>query len=59
MKIYDPASYLKACGHILFEMLSSNLRPDWIDLRYLRYIDSEVEKTANDFFCCVNHERAL
>ena len=36
--------YLKICGHVSFEMLSSNFCPDFIDLRYLRYIDSKVKE---------------
>ena len=39
---YNPTSYLKTCGHILFEMLGSNFGPDG---RYLRSMDSNVNKT--------------
>ena len=44
MNIYDLTRDMKTCCHISFEMLSSDLRPDCRDLRYLRYIDSKVEK---------------
>ena len=50
MKIYDLTLDLKTCGHISFDMLSSNLRPDYMDLRYLIYIDSKVEKTFDEIF---------
>ena len=41
---------MKTCCHIFFEMLSSDLPTDCRYLRYLRYIDSKVEKNANDIF---------
>ena len=51
MKIYYPTSYLKTYGHILCEMLRSNLRPDCRYLRYLRFIGLRVEKkTVDDIF---------
>ena len=44
MKIYDPTSDLKTCGHISFDMLSSNLLQNCRGLRYLRYIYSNIDK---------------
>ena len=37
--IYDPTPDLRTRCHILFEMLSSNLRSNSRDLEYLRYRD--------------------
>ena len=48
--MHDPTSDLKTCGHISFEMLSSNLHPDCRDLRYLIYSDSKVEKHYDEIF---------
>ena len=45
MKIYDPTSDMKTRCHISFEILSSNLRSDSIDLKYLRYSDLKIDKT--------------
>ena len=59
MEIYYPTSDLKTCGHISFEIISSNLRPDCIDLVYLRYIYSKVEKNHRWHFRCIDRERAL
>ena len=42
VEIYDPNLDLKTCCHILFEMLSSNLRSDSIYLKYLRYFDLKI-----------------
>ena len=39
---HDPTSDLKTCGHISFEMISSNFSLDCIDLIYLRYMDLKV-----------------
>ena len=50
MKIYDPTLDLKTCGHISFDIISSNLRTDCKYLIYLRYIDSKVEKNINNIF---------
>ena len=38
MKVYDPTPDMKTRCPILFEMLSSNLRSDSIDLKDLRYV---------------------
>ena len=53
MKIFDPASDLKTCGYISFEMLNSKVRPDCRDLIYLRYIDSKAEETFYDIFITI------
>ena len=50
MKICDPTSDLRTRGDILFEMLNLNLIPGCRDFRYLRYIDSKVEKTVDEIF---------
>ena len=46
---YDLTLDLKTYGHILFDMPSSKFCPDFIDLRYFRYIGSKVEKKR--LFC--------
>ena len=50
VKIYDPTPDLKEFCHISFEMLSSNLRLDCRDLRYLICIDSKIDKPIDDIF---------
>ena len=40
---YDPTLNMQTCGHISFEMLGSNFRPDCRDLRYLRYMYLKVK----------------
>ena len=50
MKIYYPTLDLKTRGPISFDMINANLRPDHIDLIYLRFIDLKVEKTIDEIF---------
>ena len=40
---YHPTSNLKMCGHISFERLDLNFRPDCRYLRYLRFMDSKIK----------------
>ena len=42
VKIYYPTSDMKTRCHILFEMLSSNLRSDLRDLKDLSYCDLKI-----------------
>ena len=45
--MYDPTLDMKTCGHILFEILSSNFCRSCRDLRYLRYVNFKVEKIGD------------
>ena len=45
VKIYYPTTDMKSYCHISFDMLSSDLRSDSIDLEYLRYRDLKIDKT--------------
>ena len=57
MKIYYPTMDLKFF-HILFEMLSTNLRLDSRDLGYLRYRDLRIDKTRLWNFFSIDREAA-
>ena len=56
MKIYDPTLDLKTRCHISFDILSSNLRSDSRDLKYLRYSDLKSLESERKFELRISNE---